>query len=64
VTGYLAVPADAKPGSLPASVDYLSMVWNDASRTVAVETASKGALALYASWHGLPTGKTAEEYGR
>ncbi|MDD4267753.1 MAG: acetylxylan esterase [Pirellulales bacterium] len=62
VTGYLAVPADAKPGSLPASVDYLSMVWNDASRTVAVETASQGVLALYASWHGLPTGKTAEEY--
>lgn len=38
------------------------MVWNDASRTVAVETASQGVLALYASWHGLPTGKTAEEY--
>ncbi len=62
VTGYLAVPEGAKSKSLPACVDYLSMVWKDASRTVALETASKGALAFYASWHGLPTGKTDEEY--
>ena len=62
VTGYLAVPVDAKPKSLPACVDYLSMVWKDANRNTAVETASKGVLALYASWHGLPTGKTDEEY--
>jgi cephalosporin-C deacetylase-like acetyl esterase len=62
VTGYLAVPVGAKPGSLPACVDYLSMVWADASRKVAVETACKGVLALYASWHGLPTGKTNEQY--
>lgn len=62
VTGYLAVPRDAKPKSLPACVDYLSMVWKDANRSKAVETASKGVLALYASWHGLPTGKTDEEY--
>ncbi len=64
VTGYLAVPLDAKPASLPACVDYLSMVWQDASRQVAMETASKGVLALYVSWHGLPTGKTEEEYKR
>jgi cephalosporin-C deacetylase-like acetyl esterase len=62
VTGYLAVPVAAKPKSLPACVDYLSMVWSDASRRVAMETASKGVLALYVSWHGLPTGKTNEEY--
>ena len=62
VTGYLAVPVKARPQSLPACVDYLSMVWQDASRTVPVEMASKGVLALYVSWHGLPTGKTAEEY--
>ncbi|MDD4869033.1 MAG: acetylxylan esterase [Kiritimatiellae bacterium] len=62
VTGYLAVPVDAKPKSLPACVDYLSMVWQDASKKVALETASRGVLALYVSWHGLPTGKTEDEY--
>jgi cephalosporin-C deacetylase-like acetyl esterase len=62
VTGYLAVPANAKSKSLPACVDYLSMVWKDASKPVAVATASKGVLALYVSWHGLPTGKTDKEY--
>jgi len=62
VTGYLAVPANAKPRSLPACVDYLSMVWKDASRKVALETASKGVLALYVSWHGWPTGKKDAEY--
>lgn len=64
VTGYLAVPVDAKPKSLPAYVNYLSMVWQDASRKAAMEMASKGVLALYVSWHGLPTGKTEEEYKR
>lgn len=62
VTGYLAVPVNVKPKSLPACVDYLSMVWQDANRKVAMETASKGVLALYVSWHGLPTGKTEKEY--
>jgi len=64
VTGYLAVPVGAKPKSLPAYVNYLSMVWQDASRKGAMETASKGVLALYVSWHGLPTGKTEQEYKR
>ena len=62
VTGYLAVPVNAKPKSLPACVDYLSMVWKDASPRIAIETASTGVLSLYASWHGLPTGKTDKEY--
>jgi cephalosporin-C deacetylase len=62
VTGYLAVPLGAKPKSLPACVDYLSMVWKDASKAAAMETASKGVLALHVSWHGLPTGKSDGEY--
>jgi len=62
VTGYLAIPTRAKPKSLPACVDYLSMVWKDANRKIAQETASQGVLALYVSWHGLPTGKTDAEY--
>lgn len=64
VTGYLAVPEKARAQSLPACVDYLSMVWQDASRTVPVEMASKGVLSLYVSWHGLPTGRTADAYKR
>lgn len=62
VTGYLAMPIDAKPGSLPASVNYQSRVWQDASRIRAMEMAAKGVLALFVSWHGLPTGATEEEY--
>jgi cephalosporin-C deacetylase-like acetyl esterase len=62
VTGYLAVPVSAKPKSLPACVDYLSMVWKDANRRTAMETASKGVLTLHATWHGLPTGKSDAEY--
>lgn len=64
VTGYLAIPVGAKPKSLPACVDYLSMVWQDASQSVAMATASKGVLSLYVSWHGLPTGKSAKEYAQ
>lgn len=62
VTGYLAVPVDAAPASLPAYVGYQSMVWNDASRGRAIEMASKGVLALYVSWHGLPTGRAQKDY--
>jgi cephalosporin-C deacetylase len=62
VTGYLAVPVGAKPRSLPAYVSYQSRVWQDASRSRAIEMASKGVLALYISWHGLPTGRTEKEY--
>ncbi len=64
VTGYLAAPAGARPRSLPACVDYLSMVWKDASRQVALQTAARGVLSLYVSWHGLPTGLTDAEYAR
>jgi cephalosporin-C deacetylase len=62
VTGYLAVPVDAKPKSLPAYVSYQSRVWQDASRRRAMEMASKGVLTLDVSWHGLPTGAAEEEY--
>src|SRR5690606_34731321 len=62
VRGYLAVPIDANPKSLPAYVNYQSRVWQDASRSRAMEMASKGVLALYVSWHGLPTGAPEEEY--
>jgi cephalosporin-C deacetylase len=62
ITGYLAVPIDARPKSLPAYVSYQSRVWQDASKKRALEMASNGGLALYVSWHGLPTGTSEEEY--
>ncbi|HVJ87652.1 MAG TPA: acetylxylan esterase [Caulifigura sp.] len=62
VTGYLALPVDAKPGSLLAHVSYQSRVWQDASKRRAIEMASKGVLALDVTWHGRPTGGTEEDY--
>ena len=63
VTGYLAFPKDAKPKSLPAVVDYESMVWQDAPKNTACNTALvANAVALSASWHGLETGHPAEWY--
>lgn len=62
VTGYLAMPADAMPQSLPAFVGYQSRVWQDVSKTRAMEMASHGVLALYVTWHGLPTGSADDAY--
>ena len=63
VTGYLAYPIGAKPKSLPAVVDYESMVWQDAPKNTACNTALlANAVALSASWHGLETGHPAEWY--
>ena len=57
VTGYLAGPANAKPGKIPAVVEFLSWVNNDANSKVAVNRAKQGVLAFYATWHGFPVGK-------
>ena len=63
VTGYLALPVEAKPGSLPAVIDYESMVWQDAPKYIACNTArNANAIALSASWHGLETGHPADWY--
>ncbi|MBE6387477.1 MAG: acetylxylan esterase [Lentisphaerae bacterium] len=62
VTGYLAVPADAKPGKSPAVVEFLSWVNGDASKTAPVARAKQGVLAFYATWHGFPVNQTKEFY--
>lgn len=62
VTGYLAVPAEAKPGKCPAVVEFLSWVNGDASKTVPVNRAKQGVLAFYATWHGFPVNQTKEFY--
>ena len=61
-TGYLAYPANAKPKSLPAYITYLSWESADAKRGNAVYNAKRGMLAMMASWHGLPCGKSGKYY--
>ena len=62
VTGYLALPANAKPGSLPAYVDWASWSACDASPGVAVNTAKQGGIGFAPTWHGRPVGMGAEWY--
>ena len=62
VTGYLAVPTNAKPGQCPAVVEYLSWVNGDANGSVAIKRAARGVLAFYATWHGFDVGKKQDFY--
>ena len=63
VTGYLALPKDAKPKSLPAIVDYESMCWQDPPMNSACRTAFLAkVITLFVSWHGMETGHPAEWY--
>ena len=57
VTAYLAYPAGAKAGSLPAYVEFLSHCWSDAHCEFAVNAAKRGALGMAATWHGFPVGR-------
>ena len=61
-TGYLAYPANAKPKSLPAYITYLSWTNTDANRWNAVNNAKRGMVAIVATWHGLPVGKSKKYY--
>ena len=47
VTGYLAIPADAKPKSCPAYVNWSSWSASDASRNSAIGAARKGAIGFH-----------------
>ncbi|MDD5727286.1 MAG: acetylxylan esterase [Victivallales bacterium] len=62
VTGYLAVPADARPESLVALVDFLSLVWKDAGRERALASAKRGILSFFITWHGLPVNQPESFY--
>ena len=61
-TGYLAYPAGAKPGTLPAFIFFQSLTNGDVNRRSAVGKAKQGALAFAATWHGFPVGKSVRYY--
>ena len=54
VTGYLAIPADAKPKSCPAYVNWSSWSASDADRNSAIRSALSGAIGFTTTWHGRP----------
>ena len=54
VTGYLAIPVDAKPKNLPAYVDWASWSPQDADRRMAINRAKEGAIGFAPTWHGRP----------
>ncbi len=61
-SGYLSFPAGATPRSLPGYLFFQSLTYTDISSRYAVEQAEKGALAIAATWHGFPGGKSADHY--
>jgi len=61
-TGYLAFPANAKPGTLPAYIFFQSLTYGDVNRHSALGKAKQGALAFAATWHGFPVGKPVNYY--
>ena len=54
VTGYLAIPADAKPKSCPAYVNWSSWSASDADRNSAIKNALAGTIGFTTTWHGRP----------
>jgi len=65
VTGYMAIPVNAKAKSLPVVIDYLSRTWSDASKEIACNNAAIGNfVSLYVSWHGMETGHPREWYSK
>ena len=61
-SGYLAYPANARRGSLPAQIFFQSMTYGDVPRKTALGPAVRGAIAFAATWHGLPCGRDGEYY--
>lgn len=62
VTGYLALPVNARPKNCIAVVDFLSWSSCDANRNAAMNAASEGAIGFAATWHGLPVGRPRDFY--
>jgi cephalosporin-C deacetylase-like acetyl esterase len=61
-SGYLSFPSGATPRSLPGYLFFQSLTYTDISSRYAVEQAEKGALAIAATWHGFPSGKSPTYY--
>ena len=62
VTGYLAIPAGAKPKSCRVYVDWSSWSPSDASRNSAIAHARAGAVGFTTTWHGRPVDMGKEWY--
>ncbi|MBQ6352275.1 MAG: acetylxylan esterase [Lentisphaeria bacterium] len=54
VSGYLALPAGAKPKSCPAYVDWASWMASDTEPRYAIRRAQQGAIGFTPTWHGRP----------
>ena len=54
VTGYLAIPSNAKPKSCRAFVEWSSWSASDASRNSAIKHALSGDIGFTTTWHGRP----------
>lgn len=62
VSGYLAMPADAKPGSLPAIITLQGAGVNSAWLNVATDWAREGMLSMNINAHGIPNGMPSSYY--
>lgn len=62
VTAYLAIPKNAKPGTLPLFVDYMGWAYCDTNPATAVGSAQKGAIGIALTWHGYPVARSKEYY--
>jgi len=54
VTGYLAIPVNAKPKSCRAFVEWSSWSASDANRNSAIKHAVEGDIGFTTTWHGRP----------
>ena len=54
VTGYLAIPVNARPKSCRAFVEWSSWSASDANRNSAIKHAAEGDIGFTTTWHGRP----------
>ena len=62
VTGYFAIPENAKPKSLPAYIDWASWSATDADRNSAIKRAKNGGIGFAPTWHGRPSNMGKDYY--
>ena len=62
VTGYLAVPENAKKKAFPIYLTFLSGVDGDANRKEALDMAERGCVAMIATWHGFDVNREPKYY--
>ena len=62
VTGYLAIPANARPRSCRVFVEWASWSASDANRNSAIKHALAGDIGFTTTWHGRPVNKGKKWY--